>query len=110
MIDSTIQKIEEKITQSSKIDEVRKEELLELVNSLKGEVIELSKTHSEHARNITGLTETSTNEAIQDGGNPEMLDDSIKNLNSAVEEFEISHPKIVEVVNRICVMLSNSGI
>lgn len=110
MVDSTIQKIEEKIVASSRIDEKHKEELLALVGSLKNEVNELSKTHSEHAQNIAGLTKITTDKAVKDGEDSECLDDSIEKLNSAVEEFEVSHPKIVDVVNRICVMLSNAGI
>ena len=34
----------------------------------------------------------------------------LKELETSVEEFEVSHPRLVRVINRICIMLSSIGI
>lgn len=112
MIDETIAKIEKRIRES-KPDAARDkdmEDLVALLETLKREVAELSKTHAEHAQSIAGFADVSTHEAIRKDQNPELLKLSLKGLSSSVEGFESSHPELVEIVNRISVMLSNMGI
>jgi hypothetical protein len=110
MIEETIKKIEAKIAQSDASKEKNMEELVKLLDTLKGEVAELSKTHADHAESIAGFAKISAHEATRKDQNPELLNLSVKGLSSSVEGFESSHPKLVEIVNRISVMLSNMGI
>jgi hypothetical protein len=113
MIDETIKKIEKKIAQSKKADEVEDKnmaELVQLLETLKNEVADLSKTHEERAESIAGFAKVSAHEATRREQNPELLKLSIKGLASSVEGIESSHPQLVEIVNRISVMLSNMGI
>src|SRR5262245_36823788 len=110
MIEDTLHKIESKIQGADSIKDDRKRELLQLLGTLKSEVAGLSKTHGEQAQSIAGFTEISTHEATREPKNPELLDLSLKGLKSSVEEFEGSHPKLVQIVNAISNTLSNLGI
>ena len=110
MLQDTLSKLESQLKTTGALPGDQRGELLELIQKLKGEIAELSKTHEEQARSITGYTEMSTHEATRTEKNPELLDHSLKGLSASVAEFEKSHPKLVDVVNRISTTLSNMGI
>lgn len=110
MLRDTLSQLEDRIEKSGSIQSENKTELLKLLDTLKSEVAELSATHQEEARSIAGFMEISTHEATRANKNPELLKLSIEGLSSSVDEFEKSHPKLVQVVNRICTSLSNLGI
>ena len=110
MIKRTISEIKIRIQKASSIKEENKSELLSLLSTLKSEIEELSKTHVDHAKSITGFTDISTHEATRENRNPELLKLSIEGLSSSVKGFETSHPKLAEIVNSICLTLSNLGI
>lgn len=38
------------------------------------------------------------------------LDGLLHQLQQQAEEFEVTHPELVDTVNRLCVMLANLGI
>jgi prefoldin subunit 5 len=110
MIDDTISKIEARIESAESISGERRRELLQLLGTLRSQMTELSKTHGEHAQSIAGFTELSTHEAMRKEQNPELLDLSLKGLNSSIEGFEKSHPQLAQIVNEISKTLSNLGI
>lgn len=110
MIDDTISKIEAELTHAANLSAERKAELLRLLESLKQEVGELSKTDREGARSIAKFAEVSTHEATRTEQNPKLRELSVNGLKSSVEGFEESHPKLVQVVNSISQTLSNLGI
>ncbi len=110
MIEDTIVKIESRIQNSDAINEDRRQELLELLNTLKSEVAKLSTTHGEQAESIAGFTEISTHEATRAQQDPKLLRLSLQGLSSSVAGFEESHPKLVQIVNTISSTLSNLGI
>ena len=110
MIEDTISKIEARIHAADSIKDDRKQELLQLLGTLKSEMAGLSKTHGEQAESIAGFTERSTHEATRAEQNPELLDLSLKGMSSSVEGFEKSHPQLVQIVNTISHTLSNLGI
>lgn len=110
MTDETIKKIEDKISNTSQLSDSHKQELLDLVSRLKDEVSSLSKIDAESAQSIASFAEVTAHEAMRKTKNEELLNTSVSGLNTAVKEFEVSHPRLVEVVNQICMMLSNSGI
>ncbi len=109
MIHDTLSKIEARIGQSGVKDDA-KTELIALVGKLKSEVAELSKTHGEEAQSIAGFTQVSAHEATRGEPNPTLVKHSLDGLSASVTGFEKSHPRLVEVVNRICTTLSNLGI
>lgn len=110
MFKTTITNIENKIKHNRAIQDKERTELLKLLSSLKNEISELSKTDEEHAESITGFAQTSAHEATRKDKKEDLLDLSLKGLTSSVNELESSHPKLVEIVNRISYMLSNMGI
>lgn len=110
MIKETITQIEARIEKAESLNDAKKKELLDLLSTLKIEVSELSKTHAEQTRSITGFTEVSIHEAIREEKNPQLLKLSLEGLSTSVQGFESSHPKLVGVVNSICLTLSNIGI
>jgi hypothetical protein len=110
MIEDTIGKIEARIQGAETIKVERRQELLQLLGTLKAEVAELSKTHGEQAQSIAGFTELSAHEATRAEQNPELLKLSLEGLGSSVQGFEESHPRLVQIVNAISSTLSNLGI
>jgi hypothetical protein len=106
----TLERIEERIRSTERMDEKQKREMLVLLDELKREIAPIAETHAEQAGSIAGFAEVSSSEATRADKNPELLDLSLRGFRKTVEEFEASHPKIVGVVNRICMMLSDSGI
>ncbi len=49
-------------------------------------------------------------QAMREEKNPQLLKISLQGLSTSVEGFESSHPKLVGIVNSICLTLSNIGI
>jgi len=110
MIEDTISKIEDRIRGADAVKEERRDELLQLLRTLKSEVAKLSETHEEQAQSIAGFTELSTHEATRTEQNPELLKLSLAGMGSSVRGFEESHPRLVQIVNAISSTLSNLGI
>jgi len=110
MIQDTISKIEEKLRKAESIKDASRTELLMLVATLKAEMAELSKTNREHAESITGFAGVATHEATRQDRDSQLLKLSLEGLSSSVKGFENSHPRLVELVNSICLMLVNSGV
>ncbi len=110
MIEDTINKIEARIQTADAIKDERKEELLQLVATLKAEVVTLAKTHDEEAQSIARFAEISTHEATREQQNPQLLKFSLSGLTASVEDFEKSHPTLTHVANAISRALANLGI
>ncbi|MGA2751213.1 MAG: DUF4404 family protein [Verrucomicrobiota bacterium] len=110
MLQDTISKIEGRLQSSPALDESHRAELLTLLGQLKTEIGELSKTHLEEAQSIASFAEVSAHEATREAKNPQLLKHSIGGLESSVDGFEGSHPRLVALVNRLASMLANMGI
>src|ERR1051325_3535296 len=110
MIDDTIGKIQARLEGADAIKEERRRELLQLLATLKSEVAELSKTHGEQAESIAAFADLSTHEATRSEQNPQLLKLSLEGLNSSVQEFEESHPRLVQIVSAVTNTLSNLDI
>lgn len=110
MIEDTLSKIEAKIRAAETVADERKTELVQLLNTLKAEVGELSKTHGESAESIAAFTEISAHEATRVHQDPRLLELSLKGLSSSVEGFKETHPRLVQIVNTISSTLANLGI
>jgi hypothetical protein len=111
MIEDTIKKLEARIeSPDASISEERRHELRELLGTLKSEVANLAQTNEEQAESIAGFVDLSTHEATRSEQNPQLLKLSLQGLNSSVEGFEESHPRLVQIVNAVSHTLSNLGI
>jgi len=109
MSESSLNEIEAKIRNAKSISAERKNELLQLLGTLKSQVEELSKTDNEHAHSIAGFAELSAHEATRTQQNPRLLQHSLDGLRSSVEGFEESHPQLVQIVHNISNRLANLG-
>ena len=110
MIQDRLDKIEDKLKQSNTIKDNDKTELLNLVKTLRKEIADLSRTHHEQAESIAGFAELSAHEATRSEKNSELFNLSIEGLTSSVQGFEVSHPRLVELINTFCAMLARLGI
>jgi mevalonate kinase len=105
-----IEAIEKKIEKTTEIDVKIKEDLLDLMRSLKTELSDLKENHPDKVDKIVDKARTSAEKVIHADEDQNELKEAIDGLHETVEEFEVSHPKLVQVVNRICMMLSDIGI
>lgn len=110
MIQERLDKIEEKLKHSENVKENDKAELLTLLTTLRTEIDEFSRTHREQAESIVGFAEVSAHEATRKEKSSDLFDLSLEGLNSSVQGFEVSHPRLVGIINSFCQMLANSGI
>ena len=110
MIQDRIAKIEAALKGAGNLPEETRAELLALLAELKAEVAPLTGTHDEDAQSIAHFAGASVHEATRTARKPDQADAALKGLTSSVEGFEVSHPRLVEIVNRIAVALSNMGI
>ena len=110
MIEKTISEIESKITNSETVSAERRQELLQLLATLKTEVAKLSRTNSEQADSIAGFAQLSAHEATRAEQNPQLREISLQGLSSSVGNLERSHPQLTAIVNRMVKALSDLGI
>src|SRR5579859_7661943 len=110
MIDNTISEIEARLSSADAVSPERRQELLQLLATLKTEVAKLSQTNREQADSIAGFAQLSTHEAMRTDQNPQLREISLLGLRSSVEDMEQSHPQLTSIVNRISKMLSDWGI
>ncbi len=110
MIQETIAKIETQLQKAGSGPEESRAELLGLLGTLKAEIAQLSQTDAEQAQSIAGFTAVSAHEATREDRNPALLKHSLDGLSASVGGFEDTHPRLVQIVNSICNVLSNMGI
>jgi hypothetical protein len=110
MAKDTLDEIKRKIEANSALKEKDRAELLRLLASLKTSVEDLARTHAEHAQSIAGFLERSTEEATRREKNPALMKLALEGLSTSVKGFEVTHRRLVEDVNYICVVLGNMGI
>jgi hypothetical protein len=102
-----IEQIEKKLVQSEGLDAGVRHELLGMLGALKAE---MDAVGGERAESIAGFAGAATHEATRSQRNPDLLQHAVAGLADSVKEIEVEHPKVVEIVNGICTMLSNLGI
>jgi len=107
MIRDTISKIEARLQGSNALSDDARADLLSLLGELKREI---GNVEPAVGQSIAGHTEQLTKQATEEARNPELLKRSLDELSASVGGFETSHPRLVQVVNRICTTLSNIGI
>ena len=110
MIDETIHRIRERIDKADTLSDDRKKELLGLVTTLQAEVEDLSKTRREQAESVARFAELSTHEATRQERDRHLVDVSLQGLAGSVRKLEVSHPRLAEIVNQMCITLADMGI
>ncbi len=110
MIQERIEKIEATLQSAPNLPPATRDELLRLLAELKAEVHPLTGTHPEDADSITRFADASFHEATRSTPKPDQTEAALKGLTSSVADFQASHPRLVETVDRVATALSNMGI
>jgi hypothetical protein len=92
------------------VDEKKKAELLRQFSTLRAEIDELARTDADRAKTVAGFAELSAHEATRAKPHPELLKLSVTGLQKSVQEFEQTHPRLVEIVGSLSAILSNIGL
>jgi len=88
----------------------RRRQLQQLLGGLKRELAELSKTHEEEAQSIAGFADLAAHEACRKDQDPRLLKLALDGLETSIEQFEASHPRLVQIVGAIAHTLASLGI
>jgi hypothetical protein len=91
------------------MDEKRKAEIVRQLATLQAELHELTRTNEDEAKTISGFAELSAHEATRPKPRPELLRLSVTGLRKSVQEFEQTHPRLVELVGSLSALLSSIG-
>jgi len=110
MLHDTIERIEHEILDNKTMSDKQRKDLIELLGSLRNEINELNESHSEEALSIAKMTEASVQVASRTTPDLELLEHSLAGMKLSTRSFEVSHPKLVGVINTIGQTLSNIGI
>ncbi|MCG2725990.1 MAG: DUF4404 family protein [Elusimicrobia bacterium] len=110
MLKDTIKRLEDISHTIETKNPKNKAELIRLLEQLKAEIETISHDKIDEAKSIAHFAEAAFHEAGRDKKVSELQDLSIDGLSHSVKSFEASHPKLVEVVNEICVLLARIGI
>lgn len=110
MTEERIRRIEARIEKATHLPAAEREELLKLVSTLRDEVGTLAKSHQDDARSVTHFLDASTHEVSRTQRRPKLLETALHGLTASIEDFEGSHPKLVETVQQVAVVLTNMGL
>ncbi len=110
MIKDTLAKIESAIARVQAGDAAEKDRLVRLLGQLKEELASLPPSRADEARSIGNFTEAAAHEVSREDGSVQLRNLSISGISYAVKGFEATHPKLVAVVNEICMLLAGMGI
>lgn len=92
------------------VDEKKRAELSQQLSALRAELDELARTDADRAKTVAGFAELSAHEATRPQPHPELLKLSLTGLQKSVQEFEATHPRLVEIVGSLSASLSNIGL
>lgn len=110
MSTSLIDRIESKLKDAEGMDPAVRDELSDLLSKLREEVAGIEEDKADNAESIAAFAGAAAHEAMRSDTNQKSLQLAVEGLSSSVEELEAEHPKLVEITNSICTMLSNLGI
>ncbi|MEY2530214.1 MAG: hypothetical protein QOI96_299 [Verrucomicrobiota bacterium] len=110
MIEERIQRTESAVKTAGNISADKRAELLGTLTKLKSALGTFSQTHHEDAQSIARFAEASAHEATREKKKPKLLTAALHGLKQSVEEFEASHPELVELVNEFATVLANMGL
>jgi hypothetical protein len=110
MLEDTLETLEQRLSAAEAIPGEQRAELLRLVATLRSELRQLAPAHREQAQSISGFAALSAHEVTREQRNPALVQLSLQGLKSSVDGFEKSHPRLVQLVDRICTTLANLGV
>ncbi len=109
-VHNTIDAIKEMVLKTNSINESNKTKLLDLLETLKPEMVRLSVDQADQAKHVAEYIKRSTEEALRQQKDTALLKMHNDGLLESVRSFEVSHPLLVENVNYIATVLAKMGI
>lgn len=112
MIKEKLELIERRIRATELLAEELREEALEKLDELKREIDQEPPGNfdPESLSSLIGFTQLSAHEALRPQQDPELLKLALQGVQRNLEQFEANHPRLVNLVNNLCMTLSNMGI
>lgn len=110
MIKDTLAKMEAAIEKVKAMEGADAAALAKLLAGLKAELEALPESRMDEARSVAHFTEAAAHEITRSQKSMQLKSLSIAGISYAVKGFEASHPKLVDVANDICMLLSRMGI
>jgi hypothetical protein len=107
MAKATVEKVQ---ASAEALQREHRRELHQLLGLLRSELTELSKSHGEQAKSIAGFAKVAAHEATRTQPNPHLLELAIEGLEESGEEFEASHPRLVQIVGTLSTLVANMAI
>ena len=107
-MDSTLKNIKQKIASLESVSTGDKTELNALVENLQQELSTLASNDSAKAAKVGDMVQTTADKALQ--GDAQTVQTTIDDFSNSIEKLEVTHPKLTDIVNRICMMLADIGI
>ena len=106
MIPDRIAQIEATLQGNASIPESTRQELLELLRRLKAEIAVVG----ESAHHIAGNADVAVKAVVERDEKSSEVTEALEGLTASVREFEASHPRLVQITDRLALVLSNMGI
>ncbi len=103
MIEETISKLEARLKNSTAMPVQSRDELLQLLGTLKQELSDLNKAHGGDTEHIIGYTPVPASPPSRPGSEP-------VDVRNFVASVQTSHPQFVSILNRISEILADLGI
>jgi len=107
---TTLTKIRTLILNAKNISDPKKKEMLRYVETLDHELTELAKDKQEDAKKIAYYAHLKTEKALGENATDHSEDEITHGFKGAVEEFEISHPKLYQTLQTLSISLSSLGV
>jgi Domain of unknown function (DUF4404) len=107
-MDSTLKNIKHKIASLESVSSKDKAELDALVENLHEELSSIASTDHNKASKIGDVVQTTADKALE--GDALTVQSTIDDFSTSIEKLEVTHPKLTDIVNRICMMLADIGI
>ncbi|MCF6176393.1 MAG: DUF4404 family protein [Victivallaceae bacterium] len=107
-MDSTLKNIKQKIDSLESVSTNDKTELNALVENLHEELSAIASTDLDKASKVGSVVQTTADKALQ--GDAQTVQSTIDDFSTSIETLEVTHPKLTDIVNRICMMLADIGI
>ncbi|HAC34803.1 MAG TPA: hypothetical protein DCF45_09825 [Gammaproteobacteria bacterium] len=112
MIKEKLEQIEHLIKATEALAEELRDEALAKLEELKTELEEDQQVEfdPESLASLLGFTQLSAHEALRPQQDPELLKFALQGVERNLGQLEANHPRLVNLVNNLCMTLSNMGI
>lgn len=109
MLKQTLDKLEENIQDSQTLAQDKKSELLSLVDNMRIELGDFASGHAAQADDIAQQAHTAVRQVLAET-EPQQVALTSQGLARSIEEFELSHPKLYDVIKAFAIRITGFGV